>query len=115
MFLRTFRGGKNWKQAMFIAKVVGSTVSTQKVDSMVGHKLLVIEPYRVDPETRSSMKTTGRTLVAVDTMGAGENECVLVVQGSSARMTPETKNLPVDAVIIGIVDSVRVGKENITL
>ena len=79
---------------MFIAKVVGSTVSTQKVDSMVGHKLLVIEPYRVDPETRSSMKTTGRTLVAADTMGAGENEYVLVVQGSSARMTPETKNLP---------------------
>ena len=49
-----------------------STVSTQKVDSMVGHKLLVIEPYRVDPETRSSMKTTGRTLIAVDTMGAGK-------------------------------------------
>lgn len=100
---------------MFIAKVVGSIVSTQKVDTMVGHKLLVIEPYRINPETRADMVTTGRTLVAIDTMGSGENEYVLVVQGSSARMTAETKNLPVDAVIVGIVDSVRVGKENISL
>lgn len=100
---------------MFIAKVVGSVVSTQKVDTMVGRKLLVIEPYRINPETRADMMTTGRTLVAVDTMGAGENEYVLVVQGSSARMTEETKNLPVDAVIIGIVDSVRVGKDNVSL
>ncbi|MCL2118715.1 MAG: EutN/CcmL family microcompartment protein [Planctomycetaceae bacterium] len=100
---------------MFIAKVVGSVVSTQKVETMVGHKLLVIEPYRVNPETRTDMVTTGRTLIAIDTMGAGENEYVLVVQGSSARMTPETKNLPVDTVIIGIIDSVRVGKENVTL
>jgi len=100
---------------MFIAKVVGSAVSTQKVGTMVGHKLLVIEPYRINPETRADMVTTGRTLIAVDTMGAGENEYVLVVQGSSARMTPETKNLPVDAVIIGIIDSLRVGKENVKL
>jgi len=100
---------------MFIAKVVGSIVSTQKVDTMVGYKLLVIEPYRINPDTRADMVTTGRSFVAIDTMGAGENEYVLVVQGSSARMTAETKNLPVDAVIIGIVDSVRVGKENITL
>jgi len=100
---------------MFIAKVVGSVVSTQKVETMVGHKLLVIEPYRINPDTRADMVTTGRTLIAVDTMGAGENEYVLVVQGSSARMTPETKNLPVDAVIIGIIDSLRVGKENVKL
>ena len=100
---------------MFIAKVVGSVVSTQKVETMVGHKLLVIEPYRINPDTRADMVTTGRTLIAIDTMGAGENEYVLVVQGSSARMTPETKNLPVDTVIVGIIDSVRVGKDNVTL
>ena len=100
---------------MFIAKVVGSVVSTQKVESMVGRKLLVIEPYRINPETRADLVTTGRTLIAIDTMGAGENEYVFVVQGSSARMTPETKNLPVDAVIVGIIDSVRVGKENVKL
>jgi ethanolamine utilization protein EutN len=92
---------------MFIAKVTGSVVSTHKVDSMVGRKLLVVEPYRLD-ESRGSLKTTGRTFVAVDTIGAGEGEYVLICQGSSARLTPETKNLPIDTVIIGIIDSVRV-------
>jgi microcompartment protein CcmK/EutM len=93
---------------MFVGKVTGSLVSTQKVDTMVGRKLLVVEPYRVDVETRAALKTTGRTFVAVDTVGAGEGEYVLVTLGSSARLTPETKNLPVDTVIIGIVDSVHV-------
>jgi len=100
---------------MFIAKVIGSMVATQKVDAMVGRKLLVIEPYRIDPETRAKMVTTGRTLVSVDTVGAGEGEMVLVVQGSSARLTPETKTLPVDATIIGIVDAVNMGKTEIEL
>ena len=93
---------------MFVAKVTGSLVATQKVDSMVGHKLLVVEPYRVDPQDRRSLVTTGRTFVAVDTVGAGEGEFVLITQGSSARLTPETKNLPIDTVIIGIVDTVHV-------
>jgi len=93
---------------MFVGKVTGSLVSTQKVESMVGRKLLVVEPYRLDAETRATLKTTGRTFVAVDTVGAGEGEYVLVTQGSSARLTPETENLPVDAVVIGIVDSVHV-------
>ena len=93
---------------MFVAKVTGSLVATQKVDSMKGHKLLVVEPYRLDPDERRSLKTTGRTFVAVDTVGAGEGEFVLLTQGSSARLTPETKNLPIDAVIIGIVDNVRI-------
>ncbi len=92
---------------MLIAKVTGSLVSTQKVDSMVGKKLLVVEPYRLD-DARQGLKPAGRTFVAVDTVGAGEGEMVLIVQGSSARLTPETKNLPVDTVIIGIVDSVHV-------
>jgi microcompartment protein CcmK/EutM len=93
---------------MFVAKVTGSMVSTQKVSAMVGHKLMVVEPYRLDPQDRSQLVTTGRTFVAVDTVGAGEGEYVLITQGSSARMTPETKNLPIDTVIIGIVDTVHV-------
>jgi microcompartment protein CcmK/EutM len=93
---------------MFVAKVTGSLVSTQKTEAMVGRKLLVVEPYRLDAETRRKLKSAGRTFVAVDTVGAGEGELVLVTQGSSARLTPETKNLPVDTVIIGIVDSVHV-------
>jgi len=93
---------------MFIAKVTGAMVSTQKADALVGHKLLIVEPYRLDAEDRKSLKTTGRTFVAVDTVGAGEGEFVLITQGSSARMTPETGKLPVDTVIVGIVDTVHV-------
>jgi ethanolamine utilization protein EutN len=48
--------------------------------------------------------------VAVDTLGAGEHEFVLITQGSSARLTPETKSLPIDAVVIGIIDTVHVGR-----
>jgi len=98
---------------MFVAKVTGSVVATQKVASMTGHKLLVVEPYRVDAADRSRLVSTGRTFVSVDTVGAGQDEFVLIVQGSSARLTPETKNLPVDTVIIGIVDSVHVDNASV--
>jgi microcompartment protein CcmK/EutM len=94
---------------MLVAKVTGSLVSTQKVESMVGRKLLLVEPYRLDPMSRGSLIGTGRAFVAVDTVGAGEGEIVLITQGSSARLTPETRSLPIDTVIIGIVDSVHVG------
>ncbi len=93
---------------MFVAKVTGSVVSTQKVETLVGRKLLVVEPYRLEAKKRDSLVTTGRTFVAVDTVGAGEGEYVLITQGSSARLTPETKDLPIDNVIIGIVDTVHI-------
>ncbi len=94
---------------MFLAKVTGSLVATQKTQAMVGHKLLLVEPYRVDPGDARRLVPTGRTFVAVDTVGAGTGEMVLIVQGSSARLTPETRNMPVDTAIIGIVDTVHVG------
>ncbi len=93
---------------MFIAKVAGSLVATQKTAAMVGFKLLVVEPFRLEGKKRQSLETTGRTFIAVDTLGAGEGEFVLITQGSSARMTPETEKLPVDTVVIGIVDKVHI-------
>lgn len=96
---------------MFIARVSGSVVSTQKVASMTGHKLLIVEPYRLDGESRGSLVTTGRTFIAVDMLGAGEGDYVLITQGSSARLTPETGKLPIDAVIVGIVDKVHVDRK----
>lgn len=96
---------------MFIARVTGSIVSTQKVGSMVGQKLMVVEPFRLDPQSRKGLVTTGRTFVAVDTLGSGVGDFVLICQGSSARLTPETKDKPVDTVIIGIVDKVHVEQE----
>ncbi len=98
---------------MFVARVTGSVVSTQKVESMVGYKLLVVEPYRLEAEKRASLSTTGRTFVAVDMLGAGEGEYVLITQGSSARLTPETKELPIDTVVVGIVDQVTVDQASV--
>jgi ethanolamine utilization protein EutN len=98
---------------MFLARITGSVVATQKAASMVGQKLLLVDPLRLDEKDQSSLKPTGRTFVVVDTVGAGEGEVVLCVQGSSARFTPETKTLPIDAAIIGIVDQVRVGQNTV--
>ena len=93
---------------MFLAKVTGSVVATQKVGSMTGFKLLTVEPLRVDPATRDTLIGVGRTFVVIDSVGAGLGEMVLIVQGSSARMLPEAEKLPVDSAIIGIVDRVNV-------
>lgn len=96
---------------MFLARVTGNLTATQKVASMVGQKLFIVEPLRIDEQQRDSLKSTGRTFVAVDTVGAGEGETVLIVQGSSARFTDETKTLPIDCAIIGIVDCVQLGSQ----
>lgn len=98
---------------MFVAKVTGSLVSTQKVATMVGFKLLIVEPYRIEAKDRQSLVTTGRTFVAVDTLGAGIGDYVILTQGSSARLTPETKTLPIDAVVVGIVDQVQVDESTV--
>ena len=98
---------------MFVARVTGSLVATQKVAAMTGHKLLVVEPYRVDEATRGKLVPTGRTFVVVDALGAGVGQMVLVCQGSSARATPETEKLPIDAVIIGLIDTVDVEGQTI--
>jgi len=99
---------------MFLARVAGSLVSTHKVKEMVGYKLLIVEPYRVDQQTRDKLATTGRSFVAVDVLGAGIGEFVLITQGSSARFTEETKTLPIDTVVIGIVDTVHVDDQRIS-
>src|SRR5437868_3891531 len=101
------------KAFMFVAKVTGALVATQTVEAVKGYKLLVVEPYRVDADQRRSVVTTGRTFVAVDMLGAGVGDLVLLTQGSSARMTPETQKMPIDAVIIGIVDQVHVDQQSV--
>ncbi len=92
---------------MFIARVRGNVVSTQKVQAMVGRKLLVIEPLCVD-ETGKKLEPNGKSFVSVDSVGAGTDDVVLVTQGSSARMTEGTSDAPVDCVIIGIIDTIGV-------
>jgi ethanolamine utilization protein EutN len=88
---------------MFLAKVIGNIVATQKNPKFQGMKLLFLQPYIASD---GRLKPSGSTVVAVDSVGAGTGECVLFTQGSSARLTGTTKDAPVDAVIVGIVDSV---------
>ena len=80
---------------------------------MVGQKLFIVEPLRVNEKNKSELVGTGRSFVSVDVVGAGEGETVLIVQGSSARFTDDTKRLPIDCLIIGIIDSVTVGDTTI--
>ena len=98
---------------MFLARVTGNVVASQKDKTLNGQKLLVVEPLNVkyDESTQkpASLGNTGRAIVAIDVVGAGDGQFVLVVQGSSARMTDVTKNLPADAIIVGIVDSAEYG------
>jgi microcompartment protein CcmK/EutM len=98
---------------MFLARVTGSVVATQKLPSMTGQKLLIVEPLRVNPTRRDELVSTQRSFVAVDSLGAGVGQLVLIVQGSSARMSPETEKLPVDTAIVGIVDEVSVEGKSI--
>ena len=87
---------------MLLARIVGTVVATRKDERLVSTKLLVVRP--IDP----AGKMDGGYLVAVDTVDAGVGETVLVVSGSSARMASGLKDCPVDAAIVGVIDSIDV-------
>lgn len=89
---------------MLLGKVVGTVWSTKKDENLTGAKFLIIR----EVETDYSMKDN--YVIAVDSVGAGVGEIVLVAQGSSARQTNFTQNKPVDAVIMAIVDKLDVSK-----
>ncbi len=81
---------------MIIGKVVGSVVSTRKCDNLVGNKFMIVEPI-------PSLRVDNR-IVAIDKIGAGIGEYVLVAQGSAARVGCDMERAPVDAAIVGIID-----------
>jgi len=89
---------------MFLAKVIGNVVSTTKDERLIGCKLLIIKKINELGETLED------TLVAVDTVGAGNGEIVLVITGSTARLMADDNSAPIDASIVGIVDSIEVSK-----
>ena len=92
---------------MVIAKVIGEVVSSVKIDRLIGQKFLLVEIQNVTNDPQGSrIVPTSTTLVVNDLLGAGRDEIVLVVQGSSARMTDITATIPTDGLIIGIVDSI---------
>ncbi len=82
---------------MLAGKVVGSVVATRKNDKLIGNKFMIVEIV-------DRMRATEQQLIAVDNIGAGIGEYVLVAQGSAARIGCDMKDAPVDAAIVGIID-----------
>ncbi len=87
---------------MILARILGTVVATRKDERLHGKKLLIVRPVTPEGTDESGY------LVAVDTVGAGFRETVVVVSGSSARMAQGCKDCPVDAAIIGIVDTIQI-------
>jgi microcompartment protein CcmK/EutM len=88
---------------MLIAKVIGTTISTIKDDKLTGRKLLILR------QTDETGAPVGKPYVAVDTLDAGIGDLVLTAHGSSGRQTDITRNSPVDAVIMAVIDHLEVG------
>ena len=87
---------------MLIARVIGTTVSTIKDDKLTGRKLLIVR------QTDERGEPVGKPFVAIDTVDAGVGDLVLTAAGSSARQTNITKDTPVDAVIMAMIDTLEV-------
>src|SRR6266852_3046958 len=85
---------------MILARIVGTLGSTRKDAALEGKKLLIVKPISPEGADESGY------LIAVDTVGSGAGETVLVVSGSSARNAAECKDRPIDAAIVGIVDEI---------
>jgi microcompartment protein CcmK/EutM len=92
-------GEKILESIMKIALVIGSTVSTIKDEVIRGRKLLIVR------NADTTGNPTGEPYIAVDTVSAGTGDLVMVTDGSSARYTSQTTNAPIDAVIVGVIDS----------
>jgi microcompartment protein CcmK/EutM len=88
---------------VIVGEIVGTLVATRKEERLSGMKFQIVKLLDLD------LKPTGKFLVAVDAVGAGDGEMVLLAQGSSARQTLKTKDTPVDAVIMGIIDTIEIG------
>ena len=89
---------------MILGLVKGHVISSAKVEALSGEKLLIVEILAATPE---GLQHTQKHLVCIDAVQAGEGELVVVVQGSSARQAPGMDQIPVDALIVGIVDSLQ--------
>ncbi|MGB7207762.1 MAG: EutN/CcmL family microcompartment protein [Pyrinomonadaceae bacterium] len=85
---------------MIIGRILGTVVSSQKDERLLGKKLLIVRPINLDGSDQNGY------VVAVDTVGAGFHEKVLVVSGSSARMAEGNKDCPIDSAIIGVIDTI---------
>jgi ethanolamine utilization protein EutN/carbon dioxide concentrating mechanism protein CcmL len=93
---------------MQIARVKGNVVSTNKTEKLYGLKLLIVVPIDL-----STFEEKGQPVVAIDTVGAGVGEVVMLCGGSSSRQTPLTENKPSDMAIVAIIDSIEISGKTV--
>ena len=93
---------------MYAAKVIGTVVCTKKDEKMNGLKMQIVQPVSL-----LTLQNEGKPVVAIDAVGAGISELVLVVGGSSARQTARTNNTPVDATIMAIIDFIDIDGKSV--
>jgi len=86
---------------MLIAQVIGTLVATRKHELLVGSKIQIVQPL-----DSMGKKARGDSFVAIDAVGAGVGEQVVVVRGSGARQAVDNDHCPIDATIIGIIDQI---------
>jgi microcompartment protein CcmK/EutM len=92
---------------MELGRVVGTVVSTMKAPGLHSYKLMLVSP--LDAQLTDNPTTDSDIYVAVDLIGAGEGEVVLVCRGSAARVVADTSGVPTDAAIIAVIDTIRLG------
>lgn len=92
---------------MDLGRVVGTVVSTMKAPGLHSYKLMLVSP--LDAQLTDNPTTNSDIYVAVDLIGAGEGEVVLVCRGSAARVVTDTSGVPTDAAIIAVIDTIRLG------
>lgn len=93
---------------MYAARIIGTVVCTRKEEKMNGLKMQVVQPVSL-----INLQDEGKPVVAIDAVGAGISEIVLIVGGSSARQTAVTANMPVDATIMAIVDYIDIAGKKV--
>lgn len=108
---------------MFLGRIKGHVIATAKDPAIRGHKLLIVEPLKVDYDDAAAaangsggggrFEVTGRAIVVMDRIGAGEGQLVLITQGSSARMAEGCQSVPTDAIVVGIVDEAMISGQQI--
>ena len=108
---------------MFLGRIKGHVVATAKDPAIHGHKLLIVEPLKVDYDDAAAaangsggggrFEVTGRAIVVMDRIGAGEGQLVLITQGSSARLAEGCQSVPTDAIVVGIVDEAMISGQQI--
>jgi ethanolamine utilization protein EutN len=91
---------------MLIARVTGTVVATRKHERLIGSKIQIVQPL-----SPNGLRPSGEPFVAVDAVGAGVDERVVVVTGSGARLAVDDERAPVDATIVGIIDEVDIEEE----